>query len=119
MRMSYNYQENLREQNKVRYMNRHPIWTQDSFNEDGSLKSVAERKAKPIVYHVNRDFPTREDDPVVYDTALRVGEEWNEVFTNVVIQLGVPANNLPAGGRMFVICPHNPVREGDNLTAVK
>ena len=114
MRMSYNYQENLREQNKVRYMNRHPIWTQDSFNEDGSLKSVAERKAKPIVYHVNRDFPTREDDPVVYDTALRVGEEWNEVFTNVVIQLGVPANNLPAGGRMFVICPHNPVREGDN-----
>ena len=38
MRMSYNYQENLREQNKVRYMNRHPIWTRPPFNEDGALR---------------------------------------------------------------------------------
>lgn len=112
MRMSYNYQENIREQNKVRYMNRHPIWTQESFNDDGSLKDVSQRKAQPIVYHVNRDFPTQEEDPVIYDTAVRVAREWDAVFSNVVAQLGVAP---PAGGKMFVLCPHNPVREGDSV----
>ena len=111
MRMSYNYQENIREQNKVRYINRHPIWTQESYNEDGSLKAPAERVAKPVVYHVNRDFPTQEEDPVVYDTAIRVAQEWDSVFSNVVSELGAPP---PRGGKMFVLCPHNPVRDTDS-----
>ena len=119
-------EEGIREQNKHRYINRHDIWVK-SYNADGSLIPMEQRRAKPIVYHVNRKFPTMEDDPTLVKTALRVADDWDRIFRNVVVQSGalpstakgVTYNNdtgaveTDSPGRMFIICHNNPVQAGD------
>jgi hypothetical protein len=44
--------EGIREQNKERYINRHNMWVK-SYNADGSVIFMTERRAKLIVYYVN------------------------------------------------------------------
>jgi hypothetical protein len=110
VRMTYDDHDGIREQNKKRFINRHNIWV-DPYNADGTVKPYNQRLAKPIVYHVNPDWPSAEKDPVLNTTAQAVADDWNRVFSNVVRELQA---RPPAGGRMFVLCPNNPVVEGDH-----
>lgn len=108
-RTVYDRQEGLREQNKERYLNRHNIW-ETTYGADGSLLPYSQRLAKPLVYYVNRDWPSEEDDPVLNEAAKMVAAQWNEVFQGIVREVSAM---LPAGGDMFVFCNHNPVKKGD------
>lgn len=110
VRMTYDDHDGIREQNKKRFINRHNIWV-DPYNADGTVKPYNQRLAKPIVYHVNPDWPSAEEDPVLNVTAQNVADDWNRVFMNVVTEL---QSRPPVGGRMFVFCPNNPVLEGDD-----
>ena len=99
MRMSYTTRNPRAEQSSLHEPPSN--LTQDSFNEDGSLKSVAERKLS-LSFTTLTVTSTREDDPVVYDSASC----WRRVERSIHQRCDpawVPANNLPAGGRMFVI----------------
>ena len=111
-RMTYDDQEGIRQQNKTRYLNRHNMWVnwydpsqaELPWNER-ELIPPAERTLRPIVYHVNTDFP---DD--LKPIAREVADQWNEVFNDVVRVLGYP---LAEGERTFIVCENNPVEEGD------
>lgn len=99
----YDPVQGIRDQNKERYLNRHNIWRRIELN-DGTPIPVAEREPRPIVYHVNRDFP---DD--LKPMAEAVADQWNGVFLDVVRSQGVD----PGDKRMFIGCLNNPVEEGD------
>lgn len=111
-RMTYDPQEGIRQQNKTRYLNRHNLWAtwydpsqaELPWNER-ELLDPSERTLRPIVYHVNTEFP---DD--LKPIAQEVADQWNEVFSEVVTELGYP---LAEGERTFILCANNPVREGD------
>ena len=101
-RLTYDRRQGIRQQNKKRYLNRHGIWRLDA---DG------ERAPKPIVYHVNRDFP---DD--LKPVAHSVADQWNQVFLDSVaaVRADLPeAERFEMPGRMFVLCPNSPVEDGD------
>lgn len=103
-RYTYDHKDGIREQNKKRYLNRHNLWVK-WYNEDGSLIPVAERELRPIVYFVNRDMP--ED---LKGVSQKVADQWNEIFNDTVEAAGY---QLKPGERTFILCPNNPVREGD------
>ena len=103
-RMEYSGTEGVREQNKRRYLNRYNLWKQ-WYDEEGELIPHNERELRPIVYHVNRDYP---DD--LKGVAHNVAEQWNDVFTDVVEAVGY---QLEDGEDVFILCPNNPVEEGD------
>ena len=103
-RMEYDGQEGIREQNRRRYLNRYNLWKQ-WYDDDGEILPHDQRELRPIVYHVNRDYP---DD--LKDVAHVVADQWNDVFTDVVEAVGY---NLDDGERTFILCPNNPVEEGD------
>jgi hypothetical protein len=63
-------------------------------------------KIRPIVYHVNEDFPDN-----LINAQARVGAEWNRAFKEAVSAMtGRATTELPD---VFVMCLHNPVEEGD------
>lgn len=127
-RMTYDPLEGIREQNKTRYLTRHNLWV-DWYDADTCTDApespelleegwvfldentvcqeipAAQRTLRPIVYHVNTDFP---DD--LKPIAQNVADQWNGVFNDVVTELGY---NLAEGERSFILCPNNPVEEGD------
>ncbi len=92
-RLVYDGKEGVRQQNKKRFLNRHGVW---------QLDASGQRVPKPIVYHVNRDFP---DD--LKPIALEVADQWNGVFIDAMEAMDAS----PA--RMFVLCPNNPVEADD------
>jgi hypothetical protein len=96
-RLVYNPKTGIIEQGRERYLNRYNLWALD---ENG--QSVP----KPLVYHVNRDFP--QDDTVLMETVRRVSDQWNQVLQDVIV-----AQSVTPPDRMFILCEHNPVREGD------
>ena len=101
-RLQYNGLEGIHEQAKHRHMNRHNLW-ETWFDESGKELAPAKRTLRPIVYYVNTDFP---DDlkPIAQDVAT----QWNSVFTDTVKAMGhEPKEDV------FVLCPNNPVLEGD------
>lgn len=102
-------QEGIRHQNKEQLINRHNIW-EKTIEPNGDPMAYAARTGKPLVYHVNEDWPSEADDPVINASARQVADQWNDVFSGVVTQLGA---SMPAGGRMFVFCPNNPTQIGD------
>ncbi len=104
-RLTYDAQTGIREQNRRRYLNRHNLWA-NWYDAEGNEIPVAERTLTPIVYHVNRDFP---DD--LREIVIEVGAQWNGIFSDAVREMGYP---LAEGERAFVICPNNPVAEGDH-----
>jgi hypothetical protein len=104
-RMTYDPQLGIVEQGRERYLNRHNLW-QRWYNDDGSPIPVAERTLRPIVYHVNVDFP--ED---LKPIARNVADQWNAVFSEAVREMGYP---LGESERAFIVCENNPVREGDS-----
>ncbi len=61
------------------YANHFNIW-QTAYGEDGELLDMTERKPKPIVYHLNPEYP-RDMIPA----AQEVEREWNRVFKNAVL----------------------------------
>lgn len=101
-RQVYDGREGIREQNKERYLNRHNLWKK-WFDEKGNPLPYTERELRPIVYHVNTEFPDWLK-PVAHDVA----RQWNEAFTDTVKALG----HEPKGD-VFIVCPNNPVAEGD------
>ncbi len=104
-RLTYNDRDGIREQNRERYINRHNLW-QRSFDAEGGPIPMSERRIRPIVYHVNDEFP--ED---LKPVAQEVADQWNAVFVDVVKAAGKD----PGDQRVFVLCPNNPVRSGDPL----
>ncbi|MCB9555329.1 MAG: zinc-dependent metalloprotease [Deltaproteobacteria bacterium] len=101
-RLVYDGKQAVREQNKERYLTRHNLWV-NWRDAQGKLIPYAQRKLRPIVYFVNRDFP--ED---LKHVAREVGRQYNETFTNIVKTLG----HNPTGN-VFILCENNPVKEGD------
>jgi len=101
-RLNYDNHEGIIEQGKERYMNRHNLWV-NWVDDKGEPIEPAKRTLRPVVYHVNRDFP---DDlkPIAADVA----EQWNVVFTDTVKAMG----HEPKGD-VFIACLNNPVLEGD------
>ncbi|MFP4599520.1 MAG: zinc-dependent metalloprotease, partial [Persicimonas sp.] len=103
-RMVYDNKESIRYQRKKRYLNRHNLW-ETWYAEDGSLLDPSERELRPIVYHVNVDMP---DDLV--EISQKVADQWNEIYNDVVEAQGY---ELADGERTFILCPNNPIEEGD------
>lgn len=101
-RMVYDPQTGIRQQGKKRFLNRHNLWKR-WFDDNGEPIPYAERELRPIVYHVNREFP---DD--LKAVARNVADQWNTVFTDAVVALGHEPE-----GPAFILCENNPVREGD------
>jgi hypothetical protein len=102
-RMVYDAKLGIKQQKKERYLQRHNIW-QNWYAADGSLLPAKERTPRPIVYHVNRDFPDE-----LKPTARKVAKQWDGIFRDVVAATGNPYD-----GDMFVLCENNPVAEGDH-----
>ena len=101
-RLVYNPQTGIREQGKERYLNRHNLWKRWR-DDNGDLIDYAKRELRPIVYFVNRGMP--EDlKPVMRNVAA----QYNATFVDIVRELG----HEPAGD-VFILCPNNPVIEGD------
>ncbi len=96
------------EQNRERYMNRHNLF-KTWFDEDGDVLDPDERELKPIIYYVNRDWPSEDEDPVLNEVAQEVADQWNDIFEEAVDSMGADRD----GQDMFILCPHNPVQDGD------
>mgnify|MGYP006271139125 CR=1 FL=1 len=79
-RPEYDRQRGLTESGVDRRIIRFHIWER-SVDENGEVIPYAERTPKPIVYHLNWDFP---DD--LKEAATEVAAEWNEVFRTVVAE---------------------------------
>ncbi|MCA9539517.1 MAG: zinc-dependent metalloprotease [Myxococcales bacterium] len=101
-RLVYDPEIGIRQQNKKRFLNRHNLWKRWR-DDNGDIIPVAQRELRPLVYHVNRDMP---DDlkPVV----KAVGDQWNSAFTDAVKAMGFEPK-----GRVFIVCPNNPIEAGD------
>ncbi len=96
-RLVYDSRTGLLEQSRERFLNRYNLW-----------KTVSGVKVpKPIVYHVNRDWP--KEDKVLIESARAVVDQWNQVLVETVNAAG----NLVAGDRMLILCENNPVQAGD------
>lgn len=102
-RMVYDAKLGIKNTSKERYLQRHNIW-KNWYGADGKLLDPKDRTPRPIVYHVNTEFP---DD--LKPIAQKVADQWNAVFKDVV-----KATGNPYDGDMYVLCPNNPVAEGDN-----
>lgn len=63
---------------RLYYAKRWNIW-ETMFNEDGSIMDMNKRSPKPIIYHLNLEFP--ED---MYDESQEVARQWNETFMSAV-----------------------------------
>jgi hypothetical protein len=103
-RLVYDDKEGIRQQQRKRYLNRFNLW-ENWTDEQGSLIPPSERELDPIVYHVNRQFP--ED---LKSVARETADQYNEIFTDAVEAAG---KELEDGQRVFILCPNNPVQEGD------
>ncbi len=62
------------EASRLYYANRWNIW-QTMFNEKGELLPMAERVAKPIIYHTNVGYPKN-----MFGAAQKVAQAWNDIF---------------------------------------
>ncbi|MFW5965914.1 MAG: zinc-dependent metalloprotease, partial [Persicimonas sp.] len=103
-RMTYDDKQGVRQQNKKRYLNRYNLW-KEWYDDDGEILPAGERELRPIVYHVNRDFP---DD--LKEIANQVADDWNEIFSDSVEAQGY---ELEEDERVFILCDNNPVTEDD------
>ncbi len=106
-RLVYNPKTGLLENARERYLNRFNIWKR-SFDDNGDPIPYVDREPKPVVYHVNTNWP--KDDEALNQAATTVADQWNEVLVDVVKATG---NTLLGNKRMFVLCRNNPVEAGD------
>lgn len=108
-RMVYDDREGVREQRKERWINRYNLWQRSWDVVDGQKVPIpyADRAIKPIVYHVNQDWPA--DDADLNAAVRMAADQWNQAFSAAVRALGKD----PGDQQVFILCPHNPVAEGD------
>jgi len=66
-------------------------------NDDGSVKAMAEREAKPLAYYVNTELPI----PLLDDT-FEATEQWSAVFARAVA--AAQGKTPEQVGRMFYLC---------------
>lgn len=67
-----------KEDQRLYYANRWNIW-ETMFNEDGSTMDMKDRQPKPIIYHLNLEYP---DD--MKDEAQEVARQWDLAFLQAV-----------------------------------
>ncbi len=103
-RLTYDERDGIIQQNRKRYLNRFDIW-KNWTDEEGNTIPPEQREVDPIVYHVNRNFPAD-----LKQVARETASDWNEIFVDTVEEAG---KDLDDDQRMFILCPNNPVREGD------
>lgn len=84
---------------RKQYINRWNIW-QETKTHDGKSIPLAERKPKPIVYHLNATFP-----PELFATSQKMADDWNTAFVNAVaVALKKPAAEITnTYGKLFQI----------------
>lgn len=68
------------EANRLYYANRWNIW-QTAFNEDGSVREMNERRAKPITFYLNVEYPKD-----MYDAAQEVARQWDDAFKEAAVR---------------------------------
>lgn len=107
-RLGYDSKDGIKFSYKERYLSRHNIW-QNWTDSAGKPIPEKDRQVRPIVYHVNGEFP---DD--LKATARKVAGQWNKVFKEVVQVTGNPYK-----GDMFILCENNPVKAGDPVQCGK
>lgn len=109
-------------------------------NGENVLLPYSQRRVRPIVYHVNAEWPEE-----MKKVALEVANAWNDAFAETVASLrllenkepgstlshaelraeveamrtrdvgfGADWHGTPWGERAFVLCPNNPVVQGDH-----
>ena len=100
------------------YANHHNIWVR-AFDENGESIPTSERVPKPIVYHLNAEYPKN-----MIPAAMEVMRQWDEAFLDVVRQAKYPGDEVEVGlekvrqdlkeawgeeqdGHMFVIAENN------------
>ena len=101
-RKTYSHKHGIKYPLQKRYLQRHNIWV-DWLDESGKEIPESKRTPRPVVYHVNREFPGD-----LRPVARKVAKQWNKVFKDTVAATG----NKYAGD-MFILCENNPVKEGD------
>lgn len=67
-----------KEDQRMYYANRWNLW-ETMFNEDGSIMDMKERQPKPIIYHLNVEYP--ED---MFAESQEVARQWNDAFMEAV-----------------------------------
>lgn len=78
-RIKYNKKRGVVDQNRNYYANRWNIW-QSAYDEDGNRLDMTERQPKPIVYHLNVEYP-RDMIPA----AKTVEKQWDDAFKEAVM----------------------------------
>jgi hypothetical protein len=81
------------------FIERYNLW-EDTFNADGSVKPVQERKLKPILYFLAEDYPAE-----MVPAAHQIGIIWNEAFRKALKDVGYPVTDETVA---FAVCD-NPV----------
>ncbi|MBI2896277.1 MAG: zinc-dependent metalloprotease [Deltaproteobacteria bacterium] len=95
----------VRETDRRRLINRHNLW-QRWYDDQNDPIPYAEREVRPMVYYLNEEWPTE-----LREVAMDVADEWNVAFRDVVkAQTGWADDRTPD---VFILCPNNPVKEGD------
>lgn len=98
-RLTWDRQYGHTESGRINLANRWNIW-EESYGPDGSPLPYAERKVKPIVFHLNPGFP--ED---LLPAAQEVASQWNEALRQTVAALqGKPIEEVPD---VFVVRPND------------
>lgn len=93
-----------------RVINRWNIWKDESTcAEPGQKLSHAKCEVKKIPYHINEQFPAE-----LKSATAEVFKQWNQQFAAVV-----KARSGKDQANVFVFCPNNPVKEGDDATCGK
>ncbi|QED29719.1 hypothetical protein FRD01_21250 [Microvenator marinus] len=73
------------------YANRWNIW-ETAYNEDGSVKPLNERDPKPIIYHLNVEYPQDFEAE-----AQEVARQWDDAFKEaVMVAKGISRDELEA-----------------------
>jgi hypothetical protein len=95
----------VREPARRRVLDRHNIW-QRWVDDAGDPIPPAEREVRPIVYYLNADWPAE-----LRGVAEAVAAEWNDALRAAVkADTGWSDATTPD---VFVLCPNDPVAEGD------
>lgn len=77
-RLTYDDERGLTESGRLNSIIRFDLWKR-SVDDNGQTIPYAQRETRPIVYHLNYDFP-----PALLDTARNVAAQWDDAFREAV-----------------------------------
>jgi hypothetical protein len=114
-RYAYDDQYGVVEPAITRRANRWNIWKSAAscYDKTADLpySACSPDQLRPIVYHLNADFP--HDIPNMLDIARANSDEWNRVLRQAVMDSTGWADSDLGDRRMFILCENNPVQAGD------